>query len=160
MVTSTTAPVEQIVMDVTGWSEANRAKLLTAIKEVRKGMATTIPAADDADHGWTKDALTALLSRLAVGRGHVVAKAFTAAIDNGGEVSRDEVYEIGEYEPTRSLKGFTRPVNRIAQNMRDQGEIAEDAIDPFTPIYDPKIKSYQQASGFRVPPEIVKLYSE
>lgn len=155
---TTASPTEQVVVDVTGWTEDHRAELLAAINHVRAKLEA--PVSTDNDHGWTKDALTTLLSRLTVGRGAVQAKAFTTAIDNGGEISRDEVYDIGEYDQTRSLKGFTRPVNRLVQAMRDNNEIPEDAIDPFAPIYDNKIKGYQQARGFRVPPEIVKLYNE
>ena len=84
----------------------------------------------------------------------------TRAIENGGSVTREETYELGGYEPTRSLKGFTRPVNRATLALRDSGDLPEDAEELLGPIYDMSVKSYQRAKGFRIPLEIVKLYSE
>lgn len=69
------------------------------------------------------------------------------------------MFEIGGYKPGRQLKGFTRPVNRIVKKMRDNGEIGEDAIDPFTPVY-PVGTGYAQAQKFRVPACIVALWTE
>ena len=79
---------------------------------------------------------------------------------HGGEVTREQIFELGEYSPGRKLKGFTRPINRIARQMRNAGEVSAEAINPFLPVYDPTIKGYQQAKRFRVPHAIVKLWNE
>ncbi|MEU8422158.1 hypothetical protein AB0C15_14910 [Micromonospora sp. NPDC048835] len=161
MQTAIAAPREQVVVDVTGWASHHRDALMSAINDV-VDVVVKVTEADDynEDHGWTKAALTRLLSRLSVERGWVVAKAFEAAVANGGFVSRETVYELGGYDPSRQLKGFTRPIKRIAQLMRDRGEIASDAINPFYPDYDPNVAGYQPARGFIVPSTLVALYSE
>jgi hypothetical protein len=148
-----------VTVDVTNWSEGQRSQLMTAIDEVR-GQVAGPSIVEETKHGWTKEAFDTLLSRLAVGKGPVQAKAITAAIGNGGDVTREEIFELGEYQPGRKLKGFTRPIRRIVQQMRDAGEIPTDAIVPFSPVYDPTIKGYQQARRFRVPRAIVELGSK
>jgi hypothetical protein len=154
------APPQLVVaIDVTNWSEGQRSRLMTAIDGVLDQIADA-PIAEDTEHGWTKKALDTLLSRLAVGHGAVQAKAIRAAIENGGEVARDEIFELGGYQPGRKLKGFTRPVRRIVQQMRAAGELPAEAITPFSPVYDPTIRGYQQAKRFSVPPAIVDLWSE
>jgi hypothetical protein len=84
----------------------------------------------------------------------VLAQAFDAALAAGGYVTREQVYKIGNYPATRSLKGLTRPINRIVTAMRANGEIPNDAIDPFVPVFD---QESGRAIGFRIPPEIVAL---
>lgn len=76
-------------------------------------------------------------------------EAVLRAVRNGGFVSRSDVYEIGGYERGRTLRGFTRPVNRIAQAVFDPEGAAEDPIEVFTSQYDPTF-SWVQASGFDV----------
>jgi hypothetical protein len=56
------------------------------------------------------------------------------------------------------LRGFTRPANRIAQELRDRGLITEGAADVLKAVYDPQF-SYVQASGFQIPSELVPLIS-
>jgi hypothetical protein len=148
-----------VTIDVTNWREGQRNQLMAAIDEVREQVASA-PIVEETGHGWTKKALDTLLSRLAVGNGAVQAKAIAIAIANGGEVTREQIFELGEYSPGRKLKGFTRPVNRIARQMRNAGEVSAEAINPFLPVYDPTIKGYQQAKRFRVPHAIVKLWNE
>lgn len=80
--------------------------------------------------------------------------SFTAGLAAGGYVTREQVYEIGNYPDSRSLKGLTRSINRIVGEMRGSGEIPTDAANPFVPAYDPVTG---RAVGFRVPPEIVAL---
>ena len=88
-------------------------------------------AADDlsevASTGWTREVYGAIVAELFQGHG-VQAKAIMTAVNNGGFVSRDEVYELGGYAQNRSLKGFTRPSNRITQ--RYQG-----AFDQPEPLF-------------------------
>jgi hypothetical protein len=151
------APKVQITVDVTGWTEPQRAKLLGAITDVQRELAT-LTAVAAVGHGWSPEAFSTLISRLHVGRGKVQAQSILAAITNGGEISREQVFEIGEYGEGRSLKGFTRPINRLVKEMKGLGEVADDAADPFVPVYDDTIKAYQQAKKFRVHAGIVEMY--
>ena len=107
---------------------------------------------------WTLEAVRRLLGHLDA-QAPVQAMAIRYAAQNDGFVSRDEVYDLGDYEENRMLRGFTRPPNRIAQQLRDQGLIPEGAVDVLKASYDSAF-SYVQASGFRVPPEIVALLQE
>jgi hypothetical protein len=74
-------------------------------------------------------------------------------------VSREDVYDLGDYDQNRMLRGFTRPPNRIAQQLRHQGVIPYTAVDVIKASYDPAF-SYVQAKGFRIPAEIAALIKE
>jgi hypothetical protein len=60
------------------------------------------------------------------------------AAENDGFVSREKVYEFGGYGEERMLRGFTRPVNRIAKQIRRGHGIATDGVeDIFKAAYEP-----------------------
>lgn len=146
---------EQIVFDVTGWTESERAELLAAHTTVKNKRAAAAAADEQAAHGgWTVTRRTLLVSRLTAASATVVAQSFTAALAAGGYVTRDQVYKIGNYPANRSLKGFTRPINRIVAEMQASGEIPSNAVNPFVPAYD---QVTGRAIGFRVAPEVVAL---
>jgi len=149
--------VEQMTVDITSWPSWARRKLKVALEGIslEVALAETGPMAK----GWDINTIATLMNRLAVSNGSVQAKAFQKAIENGGEVSRAEVYKLGVYDADRSLKGFTRPVNRIVAEMKDSGELPEDAVSPFEPIYDANGDGYQSAQGFRVPLAVVEAYT-
>ncbi len=105
--------------------------------------------------GWTRAALDELLDRLDV-EGPVQAAAIRRAAQHGGMVDRDEVYDLGDYEDTRTLRGFTRPAKRIAQEMRDRGVIPPDAVDILDAVYDPG-SNWTVAVGFRTPAQVAAL---
>jgi hypothetical protein len=127
---------------------------LTEVKRVEEQLASRSRTAD-ADSGWTSDTLSALLERLAEEGWSVQADVIRLAAGNDGFLDRRSVYERGGFAENRSLRGFTRPVNRITQGMRDSGEIPEDAVDVLSPVYEPD--GYGLASGFSVPQEICPL---
>ena len=112
-----------------------------------------------AETGWTKSAASSLLSRLRRSA-PVQAAAIEQAVQQGGYVSREEVYDLGDYEPGRQLKGFTRPVNRLAQQLRDEGQISSDAADPLLPVYDQMSHGFGWVDGFRVPDELIEVFSD
>lgn len=114
---------------------------------------------DDTPTGWTREALDLLLRRLAV-QAPVQEATIRFAAEQGGFIGRDDVYRLGEYEPTRQLKGFTRPVNRIVQELRDSGDIPEGAADVMAPVYDQGTHGFGWADGFRVLNEVVALLSD
>jgi hypothetical protein len=106
--------------------------------------------------GWTKRLLNQLLETLS-SVGPVQEAAIRVAGRQGGYISRAELYALGEYEPERQLKGFTRPVNRLVQQLRDSAELSADATDVLLPVYDKMSYGSGWVDGFRVPAEIVEL---
>jgi hypothetical protein len=90
----------------------------------------------------------------------VVTRPITTAVLAEGAlyVDRDQVYALGDYDADRKLTGFTRPVSRVVRVLQERGLVPDDAIaDVRSPVYDPEIKSFQRAAGFRVPQELLPL---
>lgn len=114
--------------------------------------------ADPGLTGWTREALAKLLRWLSV-QAPVQEASIRYAADNGGFTPREVVYQLGEYDPDRQLKGFTRPVNRLAQQLRDAGDIPEEAVDVLVPVYEQGTYGFGWADGFLVPNEIIALLS-
>jgi hypothetical protein len=75
-----------------------------------------------------------------------------------GYVSREDVYRLGEHESGRTLKGFTRPVNRLVQDLREAGELPDEAADALSPVYDKMSYGFGWVDGFRTSEEIVNLF--
>jgi len=142
---------QQIIsIDVSHWSEAGRYKAIRALNDIA---AEEAPVSSGASSAWQEVLNTALL-RLAPSA-MVQAKAIRRAIENGSRVTRAEVYELGGYEASRSLKGFTRPCNRVTKALKDEGLLPRDAPELLAPVYDSKVKGYQQAKAFTVPDGLV-----
>ena len=161
--TPTAAPRLQIVQDVTDWPQTLIDTIMRAIAAARAELAARAGDATDEEvesTGWTKELADRALDSLTSSRATVQIKVIKRAIENSGVVLRDEVYKIGGYDESRSLKGFTRAANRATLALRDSGELPEDAEELLEPIYDDTIRGYQRAKGFRIPAEIVKLYTE
>lgn len=113
----------------------------------------------DEPGAWTAEGVNILMTRLG-DSAQAQYDAILFAASNDGFVSREKVYELAGYDVQgRTLKGFTRPPNRIAQSLRDRGVVPEDAVDVIEAVYDPAI-SYVQASGFRIPQELVRLIKQ
>jgi hypothetical protein len=108
------------------------------------------------DGGWTADAVQGLLERLADEAPVQKAVIERAALD-GGFVDRETVYLIGDYPEERSLRGFTRPVNRIAQTFRDEGRIDESAVDVLEAVYLAMTVNPNLAEGFRLNARVMPL---
>jgi hypothetical protein len=106
--------------------------------------------------GWTPHALEFLLLTLST-EAPVQEATIRLAAQQDGYISREDVYILGEYEPERQLKGFTRPVNRLVQELRDAGELPDGAADALSPVYDKMAHGSGWVDGFRVPMEIVDL---
>jgi hypothetical protein len=159
MLTATDGPRELITVDVTGYSQYQRSAILTAISEAEAALYAVQP--DETEGvGWTTNAYDKALVKLAGSRAEVQIQAVKRAIENGGYVTRAEVFELGGYPEGRQLKGFTRPVNRATQELRDSGDLPENAGELLEPVYDMTIKGYQPSKGFRVPQELVNLNAE
>lgn len=106
---------------------------------------------DVPQQGWGRADLPNALAQLPIEARKVVLRA----IENGGHVSRDEVYELLDRTEEQSLRGFTRPVNRIMSNLQQTGEIDGTAEPLLSPVYDQTSNAYQQAQGFVVPLQVV-----
>lgn len=104
---------------------------------------------------WNTHALSVALELLD-SRAPVQAAAIREAIERGGFVPREVVYELGGYNEERTLRGFTRPANRITQELRDRAILPSSARDILVAVYDPQVNPVQ-ASGFRVPSELLSL---
>ena len=81
----------------------------------------------------------------------VQARVILAAAELGGRVDRATVYKLGNYAPERMLRGFTRPVTRIARMLQERGVLAADVPDLLVPRYDRGV----QASSFDIPASVV-----
>ncbi|WP_405586155.1 PIN-like domain-containing protein [Streptomyces sp. NBC_01190] len=107
--------------------------------------------------GWTLGAMLYVLAALNK-EASVQYNVIQAAVVNGGFVSRDEVYAIGDYDSDRMLKGFTRPVNRIsaaaASLFNDQKAFS---LELLSPVYDEMSAGFGRADGFKVPVELHHL---
>lgn len=83
-------------------------------------------------------------------------KVVMRAIENGGHITREEVFAVIGRETGRTLKGFTKPVARLMERLKSHGELGEDAAELLEPIYK-ESQTYQQAQGFAVPVQVVSL---
>jgi hypothetical protein len=154
-------PRVSLSFDVTGWTDDQVNRLRAAAAEIG-GEAIAVPLADQAyeSTGWTESTYVEAITRL-LSKYHVQVQAIFEAVKSGEPfVSRERIYEIGAYPASRSLKGFTRPVNRVQQDLVDEGLLPEDAVDLLETAYDPAIKGYQRAIGFRVPVEVIQIARE
>ena len=79
-----------------------------------------------------------------------------AAQEPGGWLPRALVYELGEYEAGRTLRGFTRPVNRITLQLQREGLVAPGVAPALEAIYEYGV----QATYLAVPPDVQDLLSE
>jgi hypothetical protein len=91
--------------------------------------------------GWTHEAVQELLTRLDH-QAPVQAMAIRFAAEHDGFVSREAVYELGQYNESRMLRGFTRPANRIAQALRDEEIAGDGTLDVLKAVYDPAYTTY------------------
>jgi hypothetical protein len=108
------------------------------------------------DGGWSAEAVRTLLQRLSW-EAPVQEAVIRQAAANGGFVDRETVYKIGEYPEERSLRGFTRPVNRVAQEFRDAGRIDESAVDLLEARYLALTDNPGLADGFALNSGVISL---
>lgn len=102
---------------------------------------------------WTRFGLNELLDRLDKEQRIQADVIRTAAQQPNGRLPRALVYELGEYEDGRTLRGFTRPVNRITRQLQREGVVAADVAPALEPVYERGV----QAAYLAVPPDVRKL---
>lgn len=86
-------------------------------------------------------------------------EAVKYAAQHAGRVSREVVYEVGGYDPGRTLRGFGRPVNRLARGIYDPYEAMEDFPPVFDSYFNPEV-SWVQAAGFYLAEDLAAAVRE
>lgn len=159
MSTTTHNPARTLLQfDVTDWTPERVAALVAAAANT-PSPDTNQPTSEDLEpSGWDTDGVASALTGLRASKSYAQVKAITAAAYNGGYLSRADTYAIAGYDPNqRSLKGFTRPVNRVVTRLQDDGRIDSEVEDLLQPVYDSSIKGYQRATGFRIPADVAAM---
>jgi hypothetical protein len=105
---------------------------------------------------WTLAALSALLERLNQEAPVQAAALRLATPDQGGRVTREKVYELGDYSDDRMLRGFTRPFRRLTEALQAEGVIPAGVSPIFVARYPDGVKT----SYFSVPNEVPQLLDE
>lgn len=154
-----------ITADVTDWPTSARTELLEIIDKLHAQTAGAAAlqhsgGSDDFEpSGWNAEAFGEIYGKLLSypAQCSVILRAISSGT---GYVSREDVYELAKYEAGRSLKGFTRPIRRLTQQLIDKGVLTEEVDELLEPDYDESVKGYQRARGFRVPMEVVKKAHE
>ncbi|MEH0824346.1 MULTISPECIES: restriction endonuclease [unclassified Micromonospora] len=100
--------------------------------------------------GWSARAAEELMTALDDSYPIRAALIRTAARQHG-RLEREQVYTIAEFTPDRTLRGLTRPTNRITAALIEQGRLPEKVEYPFQTGYDHGV----QATHFTVPPDLV-----
>lgn len=95
-----------------------------------------VPAPLDSatDITWTRGELEAVLAMLRQGWPAQV-DVIQYALDHDGVLSREELFAVCQFEPTRQLKGFSRPVRRIVTQLAETGEVRAGLPELLTPTY-------------------------
>jgi hypothetical protein len=100
--------------------------------------------------GWSTRAAADLMAALDDNY-PIRAELIRAGARQEGRLERNQVYAIAEYEPDRTLRGLTRPTNRITAILIEGGRLPEEVEYPFQTGYDRGVR----ATHFTVPPDLV-----
>lgn len=113
-------------------------------------------ASDDetvGDDVWNARTVELLIQRLELYGAWVQAGVINEAASHpDGFVTRAHVFDLAGYAESRQLKGFTRPVKRVVDELIALGEVSEDIDPPLVAIYDGPGK----AEGFQVAQSVVE----
>jgi hypothetical protein len=152
-------------LDISDLAPEKVAQILAIVRSMRTEVASGIGRPVDTSwtnavsSGWTLDLVLVLRENLRRRGNDVQLESFNQAIRNGGEISREEIFRIGGYEPKRQLKNWTKPLRTITSELIERGSLPEEAEFPMEADYT-EGSGYRQAHVFRVAPEIVKLVKE
>ncbi len=153
---------DELKLNLTDLQPGQVADLLEQVREYREKNAIDERSEDDGSWreaestGWTREHVELLRDHLKQRGKTVQLDAFDAAVRNGGFVSRDEVYRLGGYQPSRKLNNWTAPINNFSETLVQTHGLPEDAAWPIVTEYG-EGSGYRPAIGFSVAPEIVKL---
>ncbi len=152
---------DSLTLDLAGLTSTQVGELVALTRRYREDAARPVEPADESwreatSTGWTKEHLDLLKANLRQRGKTVQLAALNRAIDNGGFISRDEVYELGGYERTRRLNNWTAPINNFCGVLAEKHGLPEDSDWPIETEYGPGT-GFRPAVGFTVAPELVKL---
>lgn len=111
----------KLVLDISHFSSGQVAQILTFVNELEAVQANSDRPMVDLQNiestGWMATHVELLRTGLEERVSLTQLAVFDAAIENGGYVSRKEVYAIGHYSPERSLKRWTMPFSSLQKNL-------------------------------------------
>ena len=84
---------------------------------------------------WTLEGVTELLRRLDQERPLQATVIRAAAAKRNGRISRRQVYRLGGFDKNRSLRGFTRPSNRITRQLQSEGIVSLEVDFPLSAVF-------------------------
>ncbi len=156
---------DTLALDIEGLTPDQVARLVELTRNMREDNTLEEINLDDESWrdapstGWTLEHVESLRAALFNRGKPTQLAAFDTAIENGGYVSRAEVYELGNYDPDRKLNNWTAPFKAIVADLVANHDLPEDADLPMEPEYG-QGTGYRPALGFNVAPEIVRLKRE
>ena len=150
----------QLVLDISQFDSNQVAQILTFVEELgttpTEGTGPVVDLDNIEPTGWTLAHVEYLRTRLQE-RGKATQLAvFDRAIENGGYVTRAEVYAIGDYQAERRLKRWTMPFQLITDELKAEHGLPESANLAITPYYG-EGTGYRPLKAYTVAPEIVQL---
>lgn len=102
--------------------------------------------------GWTRNTARDLIHRLQQGPYTIQRRVIRQAVVNGGQISRDQLYDVAGFSAERSLRGLASPTNRITADLIDEGRLAVGTPRALRPIYG----TGGRAEAYEVPDELVE----
>jgi hypothetical protein len=153
-----TTPALTITLPTEGLSSEKVGQLWEAIGETIRAVLGETPSkalATAVVRGWSPQLFNVFLTHLRSEGAWVQADAIQAAVANGGTIERSRIYEISGWDPKkRTLKGFTRPITRVFEDMKATGLLPSEA----TPVFRTAYGNSARAKGFFVPAELLPLF--
>lgn len=154
--------MESLTVDVSGLSPVAVGAVVEYVRRLRRDAGAVLGDDDgtwrSADpQGWTTEAVLELRKFLTARGDGARLRCFNYAIDQGGWLSREKLYELSRYEPDRRLNGWTRPFDTAYNLMVDEGTLSPDAPWAIEAIY---LDNSGQASGYRVFDGVVRVARE
>lgn len=117
-----------------------------AVAEVERGTVDPTPAM------WSPVAVRELLRRLDA-EGREQADVIRHAAADGGQISREKIYEIAGYSEDRMLRGFTRPSARITRDLQEEG-LLDVGVEPvLSPVYEGGVTAVR----FEIPHDVTEI---
>ncbi|WP_194817895.1 hypothetical protein [Nocardia sp. XZ_19_385] len=147
-----------IQIDVTAYTDDQRRRISTKIQQFLEEIATeaTEPTLLTGG-GWTVSAVQHALHQLIVDGYANRVEVIRVAAEQGGVITRADVYRVAGYSDGENLRGFTRPINTIRKKLQAAQQIPDDAEALLSTDYDPSIASYQRAPEFSIPAAILPV---
>jgi hypothetical protein len=119
---------------------------------------TSIDEVSSAGASWTHEDIEVFMDRLET-YSWLHAKVVEEAAFNGGRISRARVYEMGNFDSDRTLRGFTRPARTVMRQLLDENALSSRSLpEPLVALYESP-DSYVVASHFGVPIAFVRWHT-